>query len=75
MNPRTRLALNAINRGFYSAEASSASFSKTRDHPWPGWERAWSATQDAARRSVLDAGCGNGRFAEFLAARCSAAIH
>jgi tRNA (uracil-5-)-methyltransferase TRM9 len=92
MNPQTRIALNAINRRFYAAEASSASFSATRDHAWPGWRRAWevirASRDDRASQSLavaspiapppislLDLGCGNGRFAAFLAARNRAAIH
>lgn len=79
MNPETRLALNAINRDFYAAEGSAASFSATRDHPWPGWEGVWrEARRDApAGRalSLLDAGCGNGRFAAFLAERMPPPVH
>ena len=79
MDPQTRLALNAINREFYAAEESAAGFSATRDHPWPGWERVWrevrrNAPTDRAL-SVLDAGCGNGRFAAFLAERSPETIH
>ena len=67
MRAETRERLDGINREFYSAQ--SAAFDATRDHPWPGWERtlavapAW--PQDGR---VLDLGCGNGRFARFLAA-------
>jgi SAM-dependent methyltransferase len=83
MNPQTRRALNAINRDFYAAEASAASFSATRDHAWPGWERVWTHALAAARPSasarpvlsVLDVGCGNGRFAAFLAEHSRETIH
>ena len=93
MNPQTRIALHAINRDFYAAEASSASFSATRDHAWPGWKRAWQTIRPAHRHaqhgssaegsspaharpiSVLDLGCGNGRFATFLAAQHAQPVH
>jgi tRNA (uracil-5-)-methyltransferase TRM9 len=94
MNSQTRIALNAINRDFYAAEASSASFSATRDHAWPGWQRAWQTVRPTPSErataathvddaqpvsplpvSVLDLGCGNGRFAAFLAAQHDHPIH
>jgi len=79
MDPQTRLALNAINREFYAAEESAAGFSATRDHPWPGWERVWREVRRTGPTdralSVLDAGCGNGRFAAFLAERSPETIH
>jgi len=69
MDEKTVLALGAINRAFY--RESSAAFDETRRHAWPGWRRlpAWIETlgSDRALR-VLDVGCGNGRFGEFLAA-------
>lgn len=49
MNAATRRALHAINREFYAAEASSASFSATRDHAWPGWARAWQRMRERRR--------------------------
>ena len=68
MNQATALALNAINRAFYSDLADE--FSVTRDAPWPGWLRLLSALErhyPLAELDVLDIGCGNGRFATFLA--------
>jgi tRNA (uracil-5-)-methyltransferase TRM9 len=71
MNPETRARLNALNREFYRTRAPE--FSATRDHPWPGWERVVERVRgsraDAAEEplGVLDVGCGNGRFGEFLA--------
>ena len=57
-----------INRDFYSRHA--ADFDRTR-HPggWPGWRRVVEAAARATDRPlrVLDLGCGNGRFALFLA--------
>lgn len=66
MSPETVLALNEINRRFYRNHAGA--FSATRDHPWPGWERVVAGLSQAPH-SVLDAGCGNGRFGAFLATR------
>lgn len=79
MNTATQAALRRINRDFYSRHA--ADFDRTR-HPggWPGWRRVVEAaavqppqvdeaaeTQGARRPlRVLDLGCGNGRFAQFL---------
>ncbi len=68
MKPETRAALNALNRRFY--ERRGAEFDATRDHPWPGWDRAIShiaprGNTDPPLR-VLDVGCGNARFARFL---------
>jgi tRNA (uracil-5-)-methyltransferase TRM9 len=64
VNEDTRARLCTINRDFY--DRSGAEFSATREHPWPGWVRL-AAELPAGRISVLDAACGNGRFAAFLA--------
>jgi len=68
MDEKTALALAAINRAFY--RDSSAAFDETRRHAWPGWRQLprWidELGSDRALR-VLDVGCGNGRFGEFLA--------
>jgi SAM-dependent methyltransferase len=70
MNRDTVLALNAINRAFYSSHA--ASFSATRQSAWRGFERAvaWIAGARPAGGvpRILDVGCGNARFAEALLA-------
>jgi SAM-dependent methyltransferase len=58
--------LNQINRDFYRATA--AEFDATRQVAWRGWERLL-AVIDRPVESALDLGCGNGRFALFLAAR------
>jgi SAM-dependent methyltransferase len=66
MDENTARALVAVNREFYHARA--AAFDASRDAPWPGWSRVLEhLTADAPR--VLDVGCGNGRFAAFLAER------
>lgn len=69
MDEKTIRALNAINRSFYREAA--AAFSATRRDPWPGWERLpplIEAHLSERDLQVLDVGCGNGRFAAFLAA-------
>jgi SAM-dependent methyltransferase len=67
VNKETARRLEAINRRFYTRHAID--FSKTRRLPWPGWVRiveAHRARTKGRDLSVLDAGCGNGRFAAFL---------
>jgi SAM-dependent methyltransferase len=67
MNRDTLLALNAINRTFYSTHATA--FSATRQSAWRGFERAagWIARALPAEGArILDVGCGNGRFADAL---------
>jgi SAM-dependent methyltransferase len=67
MKPATIQALSAVNRSFY-ASPMAREFSDTRDHFWPGWTRVVAALPDeASRHCVLDIGCGNGRFAAYLA--------
>ena len=71
MDPNTVSALARLNTGFYDRFAES--FSRTRQAPWPGWVRVletWrqvrstSPADEAA--SILDLGCGNGRFGVWL---------
>ena len=64
MNDETRRRLNHINREFYARTASE--FDATRGAPWLGWRRLLDII-DLPVDSVIDLGCGNGRFGQFLA--------
>jgi SAM-dependent methyltransferase len=63
MDDTTIRKLNDINRAFYAATAGD--FHATRGTAWRGWERL--LPHLAYGISVLDVGCGNGRFGVFLA--------
>lgn len=71
MRRETAEALNRLNERFY--ERSADAFRATRARPWPGWKRVLDAWRERLPESrgeparVLDAGCGHGRFARFLA--------
>lgn len=65
MNDATVKRLNQINREFYRITADS--FDESRSAPWPGWENLLPYLK--LPLSVLDVGCGNGRFGVFLAQR------
>lgn len=65
MDRLTISRLNAINRRFY--ERCAASFDATRRRPWRGWRRVMAHLEDLERPSILDVGCGNGRFGRFAA--------
>ena len=62
MDDPTTARLGAINQTFY--DRFFEAFDETRHFPWPGWRRIAALT---APRRVLDLGCGNGRWADFLA--------
>lgn len=66
MDAKTQATLREVNRAFY--EGTAEAFSASRSHPWPGWERAIAHVKPPEGRaiSVLDVGCGNGRFATWL---------
>jgi len=71
MDRRTQLQLNALNQHFYASIADA--WSDSRKHPWPGFQRICARLlQRAPERNpapplrVLDVGCGDGRFAQFL---------
>ena len=63
MNDATVKRLNQINREFY--QITAASFDESRGEPWPGWDVLLPYLKTPL--SVLDVGCGNGRFGLFLA--------
>ncbi|MCK6577348.1 MAG: class I SAM-dependent methyltransferase [Anaerolineae bacterium] len=63
MDETTIRRLNELNRRFYERYADS--FDATRASAWAGWIRLIPHLQAGMR--VLDVGCGNGRFALFLA--------
>jgi SAM-dependent methyltransferase len=65
MKPETIERLLALNAAFY--QRSAAAFSRTRTAPWPGWSRL--LDRFSPRISVLDLGCGNGRFFAELSRR------
>lgn len=63
MKPSVIQKLEALNEVFYKRH--TATFSNTRTAPWPGWQNV-ELPHDA---SVLDLGCGNGRYLKFLRSR------
>lgn len=67
MDLTTARKLSAITTDFY--QRVSPSFSATRQHAWPGWERVCSELkiERGSRLKVLDLACGNLRFERFLA--------
>lgn len=69
MEQAIRERLNAINQEFYRITA--AEFDQTRQEAWRGWESLIPYLKQKAPQTVLDVGCGNGRFGLFLAQHCS----
>lgn len=62
--------LNELNRQFYQQVAPS--FSSSRSYYWQGWNKLVPYLQELGKElktqlRVLDVGCGNGRFAAFIA--------
>lgn len=68
MQTETILKLNQINHRFYKKVAEH--FHTSRQFYWHGWRRLLphfeQLSQDKEQLSVLDVGCGNGRFGKFL---------
>lgn len=82
MNESAVRAFNAINREFYAQTADQ--FDESRGRFWPGWERLIETITAGHSKpsadppmppSVLDLGCGNGRFGRFLAKRWTPRLH
>ena len=67
MTTQTAIALNQLNNDFYSSVHES--FHETRGFFWEGWTQLLPTLQDQVKNntlSILDVGCGNGRFGLFL---------
>lgn len=70
MSPDLARHLAALNTRFYVENARS--FDRTRQAPWPGWDRVLSLAKndvlgaEGTSLHVLDVACGNLRFARFL---------
>lgn len=56
--------INKINKEFYKTIFSS--FNQTRRYSWDAWQPLIQDIQFPKELKILDLGCGNGRFAEFL---------
>lgn len=67
VDPSVATQLRDLNRTFYRAHAET--FAATRRSPWPGWfEVPRPVSETASVDSVLDLGCGSGRYLAFLRA-------
>ncbi|MFZ5376647.1 MAG: class I SAM-dependent methyltransferase [Patescibacteria group bacterium] len=68
MKKQTILQLNQLNKDFYNK--ISKEFSQTRSYYWNGWHKLSQFLREELSQhtqpTILDLGCGNGRFAEFL---------
>lgn len=73
MDQKTSQQLLELNRRFYNSVA--VPFSQTRQQPWKGWEQLLHSLQgyslSNSNISVLDLGCGNGRWGAYLAQHCN----
>jgi tRNA (uracil-5-)-methyltransferase TRM9 len=57
--------LAKLNEEFYRQIAKN--FDSSRQYSWEGWEKFWNKFyKDSSPKSILDVGCGNGRFVSFL---------
>lgn len=68
MNRQTAQKLIQLNNDFY--QKISDDFSESRNHFWPGWDLLKPEFGDQILKKtnslIVDLGCGNGRFAQFL---------
>jgi len=73
MNIQTVFKLNQLNRDFYQTIA--ADFSDSRQYYWQGWDQLIPYFNQLKHKNqqltVLDLGCGNGRFGKFLIEKVS----
>jgi SAM-dependent methyltransferase len=69
MTQETISKLNQINKDFY--DQIGPQFDESRQYAWPGWEILWKfiIENKLSIETVLDIGCGNGRFYKFLQAK------
>lgn len=65
MKQTTITKLNQLNQQFYQTIASE--FDKTRYTSWQGWQQLVQFFPEDKPLRILDVGCGNARFANFLA--------
>ena len=56
--------LNNLNKLFYSITAKH--FDQTRQYPWDGWAEVVNFIKTLEDVTILDIGCGNGRFLTYL---------
>ncbi len=68
MDQTTINRLNQLNKQFYQTTAKQ--FADSRQYFWQGWDKLLpeikKLTENKDKIKVLDLGCGNGRFAQFL---------
>lgn len=57
-------AIKALNEDFYNKVSND--FNRTRQKEWEGWKRIVKLIKKYKQPSILDVGCGNGRFLDFL---------
>jgi tRNA (uracil-5-)-methyltransferase TRM9 len=62
-----------LNAHFYESYAKE--FSVTRAAPWPGWQNLVPFFSKLEQPSVVDLGCGNGRFLKFLHTNLNTPFH
>jgi SAM-dependent methyltransferase len=63
LKPEIAASLVALNHTFY--EQFATQFSRSRQRPWPGFERLAAALPQPCDR-LLDIGCGDGRLGRYL---------
>lgn len=66
MTQKTATKLNSLNRSFYKITADS--FDRTRSYYWQGWTQLKEILDNEKfiPSNVVDIGCGNARFLDFL---------